>query len=122
LDERLAGWTAGRSAAETVEVCHSVGVSAAAVLDEQALFADPHLAARRWFRPNHCDDVDTILFPGHQWRWGGPEMRWDQLNMMGRDNDYVYRELLGKTEAEMDALRAERHLADGYLDADGNPL
>lgn len=122
LDERLAQWTAGRSTSEAVDLCHSAGVSAAPVLDEQALFADSHLAARDWFRPNCCDDIDTILFAGHQWRWDGPEMRWDQLNMMGRDNDAVYRTLLGKTDAEMDALRAERHLADGYLDADGNLL
>ena len=122
IDERLAAWTADRTATEAVAVCRSAGVAAAPVLDEEGLFADPHLQARDWFRVNSCEDVPPILFAGHQWRWDGPDMRWEQLNMMGRDNDHVYRTLLGKTDAEMGALRAERHLADGYLDADGDLL
>ncbi len=122
LDERLASWTSGRSAQEAVETCRKAGVAAAVVLDEAGLFDDPHLVARDWFRANGCADVEPILFPGHQWRWDGPAMRWEQLNMMGRDNDYVYRSILGKSDAQMEELRAERHLADGYLDPDGNLL
>ncbi|MGI9598546.1 MAG: CaiB/BaiF CoA transferase family protein, partial [Acidimicrobiales bacterium] len=122
IDQRLAEWSSGLSAAEAVEVCRAAGVAAGPVLDEAGLFADHHLAEREWFRPNRCEDVPEILFPGHQWRWSGPPMRWDELNMMGRDNDYVYRELLGKGRLAMEALAAEDHLADGYLDGDGKPL
>ena len=122
LDGHLAAWTADRATDDVVAICRSAGVAAAPVLDEAGLFADPQLVARRWFRTNGCDDVPDISFPGHQWRWDGPPLRWDRLNMMGRDNDRVYRELLGKSDAELAALAAERHLADGYLDGDGNPL
>ena len=97
-------------------------MAAAPVLDEDGLFADPHFAARGFFRPNRSDDVPEILFPGHQWRWDGPPLRWDELNMMGRDNDLVYRHRLGRTDAEMQALAADGHLADGYVDQDGKPL
>ena len=120
IDEHLGAWTASLSASEVVEVCQRAGVAAAEALDEAALFGDPHMNARQWFRANECADVDEILFPGHQWRWDGPAMRWEQLNMMGRDNDHVYRSILGKTDAQMEELRAGRHLADGYLDPDGN--
>lgn len=122
LDKRIGEWTGTRSANEVVDVCRSVGVAAAPVFDEHDLFEDPHLTERDWFRSNWCKDVDPILFPGHQWRWDGPPLRWDQLNMMGRDNEQVYKTMLGKTETEMAALDAERHLAFGYLDADGNPF
>lgn len=120
LDKRLAEWSKSRSVEDAVAACHKVGIAAAPVLDEQALYEDPHLNARGWFRPNQCEDVPTILMPGHQWRWDGPEQRWEQLNMMGRDNQYVYRTVLGKTDAEVAALDAERHLALGYLDEAGN--
>ncbi|MDH3682773.1 MAG: CoA transferase [Acidimicrobiia bacterium] len=122
IDRRLGEWAATRTAAEAAAACRSAGVAAAPVYDEAALYADPHLANRRFFRPNSCDDVEEILFPGHQWRWDGPPMRWDRLNMMGRDNDYVYRTLFGKSDADVEELRAEGHLSDSYLDLDGNPL
>ena len=122
IDERLNEWSAGLTVEQAVACCRSAGVAAGPVLDEDGLMADPHLNSRCWFRPNKGDDVDEILFGGHQWTWTGPPMRWDELNSMGKDNDYVYRELLGKTDDDMACLAAERHLADGYLDSDGNLL
>ena len=97
-------------------------MAAGPVLDEAGLFADPHLQARRWFRTNESDDVPPIEFPGHQWRWDGPDLAWGPLNMMGRDNDRVYREILGKDAAAIEQLGAEGHLADGYRDPTGQPL
>ncbi|MEZ5409421.1 MAG: CoA transferase [Acidimicrobiales bacterium] len=122
LDRELEGWTSGRPVGEVLSACHRAGVAAAPVLDEPGLAADPHLAARRYFRPNSSDDVPEVLFPGHQWRWDGPPMAWGPINMMGRDNDYVYRTVLGKDDAAMAALDAEGHLADGYRDAERRPL
>lgn len=122
IDGELSRWTAERTAADAVDLCRSAGVSAGPVLDESDLLADPQLVDRKWFRPNSCADVPEILFPGHQWSWDGAPMRWDELNMMGRDNDDVLRRILNKTDDEIEVLRAARHLADGYLDADGNLL
>ncbi|MCP5032174.1 MAG: CoA transferase [Actinomycetia bacterium] len=122
IDEGLAAWAAGCTLDEAVAVCRRAGVAAGPVLDEAGLLGDAHLGDRDWFRTNGSGDVPAIRFPGHQWRWDGPDLRWDELNMMGRDNDQVYRTLLGKSEAEMAALAAEGHLADGYRDGNGQPL
>lgn len=122
IDEHLVNWTSGRSVADAVRRLQAAGIAAAPALDEAGLYADQHLRARDWFRTNSCADVPETLFPGHQWRWDGPELRWDELNMMGRDNDYVYGTVLGRSEEEIDELRAKGHLADGYRDADGQPL
>ena len=122
LDEQLARWTAERTVDEALALLRAAGVPAAPVLDEAGLFADPHLRARDWFRPNGSSDVPTLEFTGHQWRWDGPPLRWEELNVMGRDNDRVYRDLLGRSDDEMAALAADGHLADGYRDADGKPL
>ncbi|MEL6983178.1 MAG: CoA transferase, partial [Actinomycetota bacterium] len=122
IDEHLSAWVASLDREDAVARCRSAGVAAGPVLDEAGLAADPHLAELGFFRANGSADVDPVEFPGHQWRWDGPPMRWEQLNMMGRDNDLVYRQLLGRTEEELAALDADGHLADGYRDADGRPL
>jgi len=122
IDEAIAAWSASLTVDEAVAACRSVGIAAGPMLDEAGLFGDPHLAERKWFRRNQCDDVPAIQFAGHQWGWDGPDMRWDELNMMGRDNDYVYRTVLGHGDAEMAALAADRHLADGYRDKNGQSL
>jgi len=122
LDGHLEAWTSSCSVDEVLAACRRAGVAAAPVLDEPGLCADPHFVERGYFRPNSSDDVPEVLFPGHQWRWDGPPMAWGPINMMGRDNDYVYRTVLGRDDAAMAALAAEGHLADGYRDAEGNPL
>ena len=122
VDRGLEAWTSTCRVDEVLAVCRQAGVAAAPVLDEPGLCADPHVVERGYFRPNSSDDVPEVLFPGHQWRWDGPPMVWGPINMMGRDNDYVYRTVLGKDDAAMAALAAEGHLADGYRDAAGNPL
>jgi crotonobetainyl-CoA:carnitine CoA-transferase CaiB-like acyl-CoA transferase len=91
------------------------------VLDEADLYADPHLAARRYFRPQGSEDVGTWPFPGHSWRWTGPDLRWRPICRLGADNDYVYRDLLGLTDDEYRALDEAGHLSLDYLKPDGTP-
>ena len=121
LDTRLAHWSQGHDQHDLTEQLLAAGIVAAPVLDEADLLADPQLAARGFFRPNSSSEVPESLFPGHLWKWDGPPLRWDQLNVMGLDNDEIYRGLLGLTDEEMAALDAEGHLSDSYHDADGNP-
>ena len=64
-------------------------------------------------RPHH---------PAHLWHWDGPDMRWGPIGVMGRDNEYVYRELLGLDEARYRVLEDDGHISLTYLDADGNPV
>ena len=41
--------------------------------------------------------------------------------MLGQDNEYVYKQLLGVSDDEFVRLQAEHHIADDYLDKAGNP-
>ncbi|MDG2114629.1 MAG: CoA transferase [Actinomycetota bacterium] len=122
LDTRIGHWTSTHDRHALAERLLAAGVDAAPVLDEADLLDDPHLAARGFFRPNSSADVPESLFPGHLWKWDGPDLCWDELNVMGRDNDEIYRGLLGMSDEQMAALDADGHLADGYRDADGNPF
>ena len=59
------------------------GCRPAPVLDESGCYADPHLAARGCFRENGSADLGRHRFPGHLWRWDGPELRWGPLSPDG---------------------------------------
>ena len=102
--------------------CQAEGVAAAPVLHELELMQDPHARARNMFRPNGNDSLGTHLYPGHVFRWTGPDLAWNPLPELGVHNDAVYRDLLGLSDEEYDALAADGHLSRDYLGVDGEPL
>lgn len=122
LDRQLAAWTATLPKREIFDRCRAHGVPAGPVMDEADLLADPHLAARGFFRENGSEDLGTHLFPGHLWRWDGPELAWGPISRLGADNEYVYRELLGLDDREWQALVDEGHISLDFVDDTGRPL
>ena len=132
IDAKMAVSSAARETARTlVEGDGDVGPAvtagreafgATSSFDEADLAVHPHLAARQFFRTNSSADVPEAPFPGHLWRWDGPPLAWGELNVMGRDNAEIFKDIVGLDEEELAALDAEGHLTDGYRDGAGNPL
>jgi crotonobetainyl-CoA:carnitine CoA-transferase CaiB-like acyl-CoA transferase len=122
LDDHLGAWTAALAPEEVFHRCQAEGVPAGPVLDELAALADPHLAARGFFRENVGVDTGAHRYPGHLWHWTGPPLAWGPIPAMGDDNEYVWREVAGLTDAEYEALAADGHLATCYFGPDGNPV
>ncbi len=121
LDELLAAWTIDLDHRDVFERCQAERVPAGPVLDEADAYADPHLAARGFFRPQGSEDVGTWDFPGHQWRWTGPDMAWGPICRLGVDNDDILRRIAGLTDAQYAALDEAGHLTLDYLQPDGTP-
>ncbi|MEM7337570.1 MAG: CoA transferase [Actinomycetota bacterium] len=122
IDEHLAAWTAGLTPMAVFHAAQEHGVPAAPVLHELDAFENPHLQQRGMFRPNGSSDTGTHLHPTHVWRWDGPDLRWDPLPVMGGHNEAVYRDLLGLSAEEYQALDEEGHLSLDYRGPDGTPL
>ena len=122
LDELLAAWTAGHTAHEVFQACQAQGVAAAPVLHELEAMADPHLAARGMFHPNGNAEIGTHTYPGHLWRWDGPDLAWGPIPVLGGDNEQVFTEVVGLSEAEYAELDAAGHFSADYLDAEGKAL
>jgi len=122
IDVELETWTSQRSPGEVFEALQEAGVPAGPVMDEKDLLADPHLEARGYFRDQGSSDLGTWRFPGHQWRWDGPEMRYGPISELGRDNEYVYRKVLGLSESEYQDLVDAGHIQEAYVGPDGLPL
>lgn len=122
IDRRIGEWTASRTPTEVFAACQADGVPSGPVLKESACFADPHLRARGFFRPNGSTDAGTHDYPGHLWHWTGPDLRWDPILRLGADNDYVYRQVLGLDDHEYRELVTDGHIATDYLNPDGSPI
>jgi crotonobetainyl-CoA:carnitine CoA-transferase CaiB-like acyl-CoA transferase len=120
LDEAIGAWTAGLDRWEVTRRCQDRGVPAGPVLDEADAYADPHLAARGFFRDQGSVDVGTWPFPGHPWRWTGPDLRWEPINRLGDANEYVWKELVGLDDGAYEALVDGGHISEDYVQPDGS--
>ncbi len=121
LDELLSKWAADQDPIEAFHHLQHHGVTAAALLDDAAFCADPHLNDRGWQRPLTTTDVGTHLHPGQPYR-GVPQVWRRGSPSLGEDNDYVYKTILGVTDDEFDNYRKLKILAEDYLDPQGEPF
>lgn len=120
LDEAIAAWTATLDAAQAFHRLQRAGVAAAPVLDEATFAADPQVVARQWIRPLSARDVGTFGHLGQPYR--GLPLVWERgAPALGQDNQYVFEEILGLSEAEYQRLVAEGVAVEDYLDRDGRP-
>jgi crotonobetainyl-CoA:carnitine CoA-transferase CaiB-like acyl-CoA transferase len=82
-------------------------------LGEQRLLADPHLAARDWFKERTHPAVGTYRYPGHPWRADGFDVAFGRpVPGFGEDNEYVYKQLLGYSDEAYQDLVDRRLVSD----------
>ena len=120
LDEIIGAWAADQDVMEAFHALQGAGIAAGPLLDEEMLAADPHVAERGWIRPLTGRDVGTHLHIGHAFR-GIPQTWWRGSPVLGEDNDYVYKKLLG-IDDDYERLVADKVIVDDYLDANGEPV
>ena len=108
IHDVLSAWARDRHAHEAAQLLQSAGVHAHAVNSVADLFTDPQLVSRRhWRRRRHPVIGDqAYCFPAFELSEtpgdvtaAGP--------VLGADNEYVFRDLLGLSEDEFNALRAK---------------
>lgn len=117
LDAGIATWTRTLPPQEAAARCQAAGVPAGALLDEPNTYADPHLRAREfWLTLSHPEVGGPYEYPGHLWKYGATPLRHDRhAPALGEDNEYVYKQLLGLSDAEYAELEAEGHIGGMYF-------
>ncbi|MBI3953348.1 MAG: CoA transferase [Chloroflexi bacterium] len=109
LDARLEEWTRPRTAEEAATLLQQHGVAAAPSHSGASILADPHLRARRFFVRDESPEVAGKLMQGPAWKMSATPGRVRRgAPLLGRDNDYVLRRLLGLSAREIAALREEK--------------
>jgi crotonobetainyl-CoA:carnitine CoA-transferase CaiB-like acyl-CoA transferase len=116
LDMMIAAWAGEREARDIFERLQAGSVPCGILLDEADAYADPHLAARGFFETVTHPEAGTHRYPGMLWRHAErePSIRRHAV-LLGEDNDYVYRELLGVSDEEFARLEATGHISRDYL-------
>jgi crotonobetainyl-CoA:carnitine CoA-transferase CaiB-like acyl-CoA transferase len=115
LDEEIAAWTAQRDAYWVAQQLQAVGVPAGAVIHESELLRDPHLAMRDYWQRVDNPDSGSQLQVGRLWQASEtPHPPPRHAPLLGEDNEYVYRGLLGYTEAEYARFIEDGHVGSEY--------
>ena len=115
LDALIGEWTAHLTADDAMERMQREGVPAAIVSQGDDLYHSPHLAARDFYRPTPYYAAQRGT-PAWEWEkgdsvaWTTPArlsetpMEFGQYSNIGEDNPYVFQEILGMSESEIESL------------------
>ena len=115
LDGLIGQWTTQHTAEEVMERMQREGVPAGIVSQGDDLYHSAHLAARDFYRPSPYY-LAARGTPAWEWEqgdsvsWSTPvrlsetPLEFGHYSNIGEDNDYVFRELLGMSQAEVQAL------------------
>jgi crotonobetainyl-CoA:carnitine CoA-transferase CaiB-like acyl-CoA transferase len=121
LDRAVTEWTKGQDVMAAFHALQQAGVTAGPQFDEAMLATDPHVAARGWIRDLTSRDVGTYPHIGYAFQ--GVPQRWERgAPVLGEDNDYVYRDVLGLDDDEYRRLVEAKVIVEDYLDRDMNPV
>ena len=113
LDVRIEAFTKTRDNFELFYVLQTRGVSAGPVEDNRDSHMDPQLNARNFFEVITGADIGTYRYPGYPWKFSETPCRVTHPPiMLGEDNDYVYRKVIGMTEAEIADLTEKKIIGD----------
>ena len=121
LDELVGDWTASLTADDVMERMQREGVPASIVSQGDDLYASEHLKAHDFYRPSPYYVAERGT-PAWEWEkrdslaWTTPArlsetpMEFGEFSYVGEDNDYVFREILGMPESQIEALREDGSL------------
>jgi crotonobetainyl-CoA:carnitine CoA-transferase CaiB-like acyl-CoA transferase len=121
LDRVLTQWTTGQDLMAAFHTLQRGGVTAGPQFDEEMLASDPHVEARGWIRQLASRDVGT--YPHVSYAFQGLPQVWERgAPVLGEDNDYVYREVIGVDDDEYQRLVEAKVIVEDYLDRDLRPV
>jgi len=108
LDEAVATWTSQRDRYEATKLLQEAGVRAGAVQNAQDLNeTDPQLAHRGVFFQMDHPVIGEARFEGVPVHFDGMSAdNWRSGPLLGEDNEYVFKELLGVADDEFAKLTA----------------
>jgi benzylsuccinate CoA-transferase BbsF subunit len=105
LDAAVTEWTSQHTPYEVMEILQSAGVAAMPVMNLEDQFRDAHLRAREIHLESEHPKVGLEYLHGIPWRLSDTPGRIRRpAPLLGEHNQYVFGELLGLPEAEIQRL------------------
>jgi len=111
MDGCIEAWTSNHTNLDVTEMLQKAGVAASPCLSNRGLVEDPHLNARGFFQEWDHPEIGLQKYDGMMWKLsktpGGVQCR---QPLFGEHNNYVYGELLGLSQEEINRLAEEKVL------------
>jgi benzylsuccinate CoA-transferase BbsF subunit len=106
LEEIISAWTKDRDRWEVTEALQKAGVAAFPAMSNKDLATSPHLTARGYLVQKEHPEVGTRIHAGIPWHLSSTpcEVR-AAAPLRGQHTDYVLRDVIGLSEAEVQKLR-----------------
>ncbi len=109
LDSAIGAWTAEINDNEAFHILQRAGVPCGLSLDMGRLHAEPQLNEGGYLTSIEYPDGTNRVLPTLPWRFDGrPDYQLGPAPKLGQDSGYVYSELLGLNDSEIEALTEER--------------
>ena len=109
LDRAIGAWTAEIDDTEAFHILQRAGVPCGLSLDMGRLHAEPQLNEGGYLKPIEYPDGTERVLPTLPWRFdGSPDFQLAPAPELGHDSGYVYSELLGLSDTEIETLTEER--------------
>ena len=116
IDTAIASWTRPHEPRAAMEALQKLGVPAGMLSWDEDMTKDPHLNARGFFHWMQHPEVGRHQYPGHTYKLSRTPLRFDRPPaLLGEHNDFVYREVLGFSDAEIQRLTDELHIGRDYV-------
>ena len=114
LDDAIGAWTATRDKHEVMHLLQSGGVACGAVNNTREIATDPHHGDRKFFAiSEHPALVGPRLHSAPLFKLSGVDLPPDRLApRFGGFNQWIFGDLLGRTQAELDQLEEEKVISD----------
>lgn len=109
LDKEISGWTATQTREDLTRLLQNHGVAAFPSFHAQDIVDDPHMQSRGAVQDLSSPEGETRKVVGVPWRFSrtpGALETWTPK--LGEHNHYVFGELLGMPEAEIEALIGDK--------------
>ena len=109
LDRAISAWTAEMEDGEAFRILQEAGVPRGLSLDMGRLHAERQLNEGGYLRGIEYPDGSERVLPTLPWRFDGrADLQLGPAPELGRDSGYVYSELLGLSELEIEGMVEER--------------
>ncbi len=115
LDKLIEQWTMRNSDFAIMHMLQRAGVPAGAVMDTRDIYFDPHLEERGFFEWADHPEAGRFRYPGAVAKFSETPVgiRY-AAPCLGQHNEYVYKKLLGYSDAEYEQLKKEGHISTVY--------
>ena len=109
LDHAIGAWTSEIDDTEAFHLLQRAGVPCGLSLDMGRLHSEPQLSEGGYLKSIEYPDGRERVLPTLPWRFDGQsDYELGSAPELGQDSSYVYWELLGLSESEMETLTAEQ--------------